>query len=169
MGKTPCFVCKNNLGWTDIGYSVSHYQGGDLVIPEGLTETDKVCNKCFKKSLAVHLDQKNEENRKIKELEKQQKHEISAEQKQIMDDIRARVPLYKPRWNKGEVLEYKDEYCAILRRHFGEQVEFIIAYSDLSKEGYRLVAQDEGKTVSSGGLSGGMNSYYYFQKIEHVR
>jgi hypothetical protein len=48
-------------------------------------------------------------------------------------------------------------------------VEFIIAYSDLTKEGYRLMVQDEGKEGSFGGLSGGIDSYYYyFQKIEFV-
>jgi len=40
---------------------------------------------------------------------------------------------------------------------------------DLTKEGYRLMAQDEGKSGSSGGLSGGVDSYYYFQKMEYVR
>jgi len=51
----------------------------------------------------------------------------------------------------------------------GAQVEFIIAYDDLTAEGYRLMAIDEGKQASSGGISGGVNAYFYFQKMESVR
>ena len=42
-------------------------------------------------------------------------------------------------------------------------------FDDLTKEGYRLMAHDEGKEGGSGGLTGGMNSYFYFQKMEYVR
>jgi hypothetical protein len=39
------------------------------------------------------------------------------------------------------------ELIAILQRAFGVQVEFIIAFDDLTKEGYRLMVIDEGKTA----------------------
>jgi hypothetical protein len=42
------------------------------------------------------------------------------------------------------------------------QVEFIIAFEDLTKEGYELRALDEGKESS---FSSGVNSLYYFQKF----
>lgn len=98
--------------------------------------------------------------------------EIKEEVKQRDAELTARVPQYKPSWNKNGVIQYKDEYCAILQRAFGRQVEFIIAFSDLSKEGYTLIAIDEGKT--SGGdsglnITGGVNSYYYFQKMQYVK
>ena len=82
-------------------------------------------------------------------------------------DLFARTLQYKPYWNKNGVIQYKDENIAILQRAWGRQVEFIIAYSDLTKEGYQLMAIDEGKTggQASGGFTGGVNSYYYFQRI----
>lgn len=44
-------------------------------------------------------------------------------------------------------------------------MEFIIAFDDLTKEGYELKAIDEGKTQEGGfGQSGGISSYYYFQR-----
>ena len=60
---------------------------------------------------------------------------------------------------------------AILQRAWGVQVEFIIAFDDLTKEGYRLMAIDEGKSGgnSSGGFTGGVNSYFYFQRMKYVR
>jgi len=86
-------------------------------------------------------------------------------------DLVQRVAEYKPGWDKNGVIQYKTEYIAILQRVWGRQVEFIIAFDDLTKEGYRLMAIDEGK---SGGDSsdvafvGGMNAYFYFQKIKYV-
>ena len=40
---------------------------------------------------------------------------------------------------------------------------------NLTKEGYRLMAIDEGKTGTGGGLSGGVNAYFYFQKMKYVK
>ncbi len=80
------------------------------------------------------------------------------------EDLNKRVPEYKKFWDKNGVVQYKDSYCAILQRGYVAQVEFIIAYSDLTKEGYRLVAQDEGKSAGNGGTS----SYYYFQNMKYV-
>jgi len=81
-----------------------------------------------------------------------------------------RIDEYKPGWDKNGVIQYKTEYIAILQRIWGAQVQFIIAFDDLTREGYRLMAIDEGKSGgdSSGGFTGGVNSYYYFQKIKYV-
>jgi len=49
------------------------------------------------------------------------------------------------------------------------KIEFIVAYDDVTKEGYRLMAIDEGVQSSSGGLAGGISAYFYFQKMEFVR
>lgn len=69
--------------------------------------------------------------------------------------------------DKDSVVQFKSEYIAILQRRYGAQVEFIVmAFKDLTKEGYRLMAIDEGKESSF--ASGGINSYYYFQKIKYV-
>jgi len=100
----------------------------------------------------------------------------SSENEQLEDDVKdsvknrendlvKRIPQYKPHWNKNGVIQYKDDVCAILQRAWGKQVEFIIAFSDLSKEGFTLIAIDEGKTGSQGNIAGGVNSYYYFQKV----
>ena len=75
----------------------------------------------------------------------------------------------KAQWGKNEVVQYKDEGLAILQRMWGSQVQFIVACSQVTKEGYRLMAIDEGKEGSSGGFSGGVNAYFYFQKMDFVR
>ena len=86
-----------------------------------------------------------------------------------MEEISGRAIEYKAKWNKNGVIEFKNERITILRRVKVAQVQFIVAYDDLTKEGYRLMAQDEGMTVSTGGLTGGAVSTYYFQKIEYVK
>jgi hypothetical protein len=75
----------------------------------------------------------------------------------------------KAQWDKNGVVQFKDDGIAILQRMWGSQVQFIIACSQVTKEGYRLMAIDEGKEGSSGGFSGGVNAYFYFQKMEYVR
>ena len=69
------------------------------------------------------------------------------------------------------MIQYKTQYMAILQRKWGMQVEFIIAFDDLTREGYRLMAVDEGKSGgdSSGGFTGGVNSYFYFQNTKYLK
>ena len=113
--------------------------------------------------------QESEEQKRQKELEKRAKDEAKNEKSARVEDLRRRVDQYKPMWDKNGIIQYKDEFIAILQRAWGSQVEFIIAYSDLTKEGYRLMAIDEGKTGGGQGMTGGVNSYYYFQKIQYVK
>lgn len=78
---------------------------------------------------------------------------------------------YKEQWDKNGIVQFKNERIAILQRAWGMQVQFIVAYDQLTKEGYELKAIDEGKTggQASGGFTGGVNSYYYFQKKEYLK
>jgi len=77
----------------------------------------------------------------------------------------------KAQWEKNGVVQYKDPGLVILQRMWGQQVQFIVACSQVTKEGYRLVAIDEGKSggQASGGFTGGVNAYFYFQKMDYVR
>ena len=62
------------------------------------------------------------------------------------EHLRKRIDVFKPSWYKNGVIQYKTDRIAILQRKWGMQVEFIIAFDDLTKEGYRLMAIDEGKS-----------------------
>jgi hypothetical protein len=100
--------------------------------------------------------------------------ESSATEPKILDkkerwkDIKSRADEYEIQWDKDGVIQYKNEKIAILQRSWGEQMEFIVAYDDLTSEGYRLMAIDEGKSAG-GGFSGGANAYFYFQRINYVK
>jgi hypothetical protein len=41
-------------------------------------------------------------------------------------------------------------------------------FRELTKEGYRMMAQDEGGQFHLGVASVGAGSYYFFQKIEYI-
>lgn len=159
LGKKNCFLCKVKLGFTNGGYSIHDYETNQISPPENMTESDELCKKCWKE------DSEEKKNAK-KQLDESIKEEGKKFHKELIDSINSREPEYKAKWNKGGVIEYKDEKCAILHRIYGAQVQFIIAFSDLTKEGYKLMVQDEGKTASTGGLTGGVDSYYYFQKFD---
>ena len=82
------------------------------------------------------------------------------EKEMRFESLKQRVKHFKPTWDKDATIEYKTEHIAILNRNTGYQVEFIIAFDDLTKEGYRLVGID-----SSGDYGDG----YFFQKMKYVR
>ena len=92
------------------------------------------------------------------------------EKRNRIKSLRERVDDFKPAWDKNGVIQYLTEHIAILQRTWGMQVEFIIAFDDLTREGYRLMAIDEGKSGgnSSGGFTGGVNSFFYFQRMKYV-
>jgi len=68
---------------------------------------------------------------------------------------------YKAQWDKNGVVQFKTKRLAILQRMWGQQIQFIVACDELTNEGYRLMAIDEGKEVSSGGFSGAVQMHTF--------
>jgi len=124
-----------------------------------MAERDLVCTDCYQAVKKEVLEYKKAHKEEIKRSEKKKKEE----EKIILGEI---VGKYR----KYNVIKYKDEYCAILEKSGGEgrEMEFIKAFSDLTREGYRMMAQDEGGSFHLGIESVGTNSFYFFQKIEYI-
>lgn len=74
---------------------------------------------------------------------------------QMQKEITLMHDQYKSQWDKNGVIQFKNERIAILQRMWGQQVQFIVAYDQLTKEGYRLMIMDEGKEASTSGFAGG--------------
>ena len=152
MSQT-CYVCKKYLGTFSVKWSYNDYLYKRIPLPDGMSNVDHTCNLC------------------LEQLKKALKEETIEAQKEIRADTQqllTRTPEYKKKWNKNGIVQFKNERIAILQRAFGVQVEFIIAFDDLTAEGYELKAIDEGKTGNAQGMSGGVNSYFYFQKNESL-
>lgn len=81
------------------------------------------------------------------------------------DELKQRSSEYKKHWDKNGIIQFKNERIAILKREVGKQIEFIVAYDDVTKEGYRLMTIDAGDQT----FTGGINAYFSFQKMEFVR
>jgi hypothetical protein len=99
---------------------------------------------------------------------KEQKAELKDSKEDLEDrdkELYTRTHEYKLFWRKNGIIQFKNERMAILKRQVGAQVEFIVAFDDLTKEGYLLRAIDEGRSVDGGIGTGGTTSYYYFQKM----
>jgi hypothetical protein len=156
-----CFACGNKIGAFSAKFYDFHLEKKGVMVPDDMGKDDVICQSCFDAPETAAEKQRESELKSIKEQAK-------TFAKKTFEDIQSRVPETKAKWDKTGVIEYKDEYVAVLHRMLGMQVEFLIAYSDLTKEGYRLMAQDEGKTASMGGLSGGVDSRYYFQNMKYV-
>ncbi len=88
-------------------------------VPEGMSENDRMC---------------------LNDFGALTNHKSGADFK-----LRTRTDDYKKDWNKRGIIQFKNERIAILQRVWGSQVEFIAAFDDLTKEGYRCIAHDEGK------------------------
>ncbi|MGD1837059.1 MAG: hypothetical protein ACPKPY_03255 [Nitrososphaeraceae archaeon] len=148
-----CFVCRKELGRLTIKWSYNDFLNDQITIPYGMVENDSICNPCMEQ---------------IKIYHKEEVKEVKNELKTIDQELLKRTPEYKKRWNKNGIIQFKNERIAILQRAYGSQVEFIIAFDDLTTQGYELKAIDEGKTGGGQGFSGGVNAYFYFQKNESL-
>jgi predicted nucleic acid-binding Zn-ribbon protein len=122
-----------------------------------ISEILKFCPSCGSPNNNVEDDENIDSNDQRNNVDHKQA------KKDRYNDLRTRVEKYKPMWDKDGVIQFKSDHVAILQRKLGMQVEFIIAFEDLTKEGYELKAVDEG-TESS--YSKGVNSFYYFQKFK---
>ena len=153
-----CFRCKKSMGRFSFAFSSKDLKKIGVNAPPGMGNDDRICSDCenhLRNPLkAREQEQKNSESRKIMETTRQ---------------LGIKGKEYKTKWNKNGIIQFKNERIAILKRAIGSQVEFIVAYDDLTKEGYRCIAHDEGKEGGGSGLTGGLNSFFYFQKMEFVR
>jgi len=72
-----------------------------------------------------------------------------------------RAESYKKDYRQNEIIQFKNERIAILAKSRPQQqVELIVAFDDLTKEGYRLMAIDEGVNMASKNFV-----VFYFQKL----
>ena len=152
-----CFRCKKSMGRFSFAFSSKDLKKIGVNAPPGMGNDDRICSDCenhLRNPLkAREQEQKNSESRKIMETTRQ---------------LGIKGKEYKTKWNKNGIIQFKNERIAILKRMFRSQVEFIVAFDELTEEGYRLMAHDEGTEVAAGGFSGGANSYFYFQRIDYV-
>jgi hypothetical protein len=149
LGKT-CFLCGKNLNIVQGKAMYGYYLMRRIPIPAGMTKDDVTCMECYDKY-------KDENKENVKEAQANLSKETT--------ELFKRTPEYKKNWNKYGIIQFKNDRIAILKRSFGAQVEFIIAFDDITGEGYELKAIDEGKQANGQVLSGGLDSYYYFQKL----
>ena len=66
--------------------------------------------------------------------------------------------LYKSEWDKKNVVQFKNERIAILENKHGYLVQFIVAFDQVTKEGYSLMGVS---TPQDAGVS-----HFYFQKMK---
>ena len=151
--KIVCINCKKSLGRLSLKWNLKSLGELGISPPSNMGEEDRLCNTCGED---IKNSQKGDtvESKKLMETE--------------MANLNVKATTYKTKWNKNGIIQFKNERIAILKRGFGKQVEFIVAFDELTEEGYRLMAHDEGKEATAGGFSGGVNSYFYFQKIDFV-
>ena len=165
MGKINCCSCNKELGTLSNKFSNSDYTMRKILSHHKVTimsPDDRMCYECTKIC---------QNDLKVRTPEEVVKNEAKKEILVQYDELKKRSPEYKNHWDKNGIIQFKNERIAILQRTWGSQVEFIVAFDDLTKEGYRLMSIDEGKEggQSSGGFTGGVNAYFYFQKIDFVR
>ena len=78
--------------------------------------------------------------------------------------------LYKFQWDKKNVVQFKNERIAILKNEHNKQVQFIVAFDQVLKEGYVLIgnAPDQGGQSGLSKSLGGESAseIFYFQKMK---
>jgi len=79
------------------------------------------------------------------------------------DELNRKSEAIKKDWSPSEVIIFKNERIAILQSKMGYFPQFIVAFDNLTKNGYRLMTCDDGQ--GHGGTISGGASRYYFQKF----
>ena len=88
---------------------------------------------------------------------------------QLKEIIATEYDRFKATWDKKGTIVYKNERIAILKAENGKVVQFLVAFDQVTKEGYRLMGSGIGlDSVSQWtGLAGGSNTtYLYFQRMK---
>ena len=196
MGGT-CYLCDRKFGiMNGSGFDKKLLVKNYKIPPKDMTDNDRMCGQCYTKDIgeqereqellkqpsgesstnspmgmsentSTPLTKTNNASTLPKTPSLNLSNFTSAEQLRAM--TKSLHDQTKANWGKNGVVQYKDEGLVILQRMWGQQVQFIVACAQITKEGYRLMAIDEGKEGSSGGFSGGVNAYFYFQKMDYVR
>ena len=78
--------------------------------------------------------------------------------------------LYKFQWDKKNVVQFKNERIAILKNEQNKQVQFIVAFDQVLKEGYVLIgtadSQDSSGLASKSFGGSAASVMFYFQKAK---
>ena len=113
---SPLLIADLNKRTFGSTLSYNGYVTTEVPFPEGMSELDVTCDSCYRQAKNAH----NEEVEKAK-----------METKTATQELHLRTPEYKKKWDKNGIIQFKNERIAILRRAYGAQVQFIIAFDDL--------------------------------------
>lgn len=185
-----CCICKQKVGFGGKYANVEDFRDPKFLkkatersntagfpfeaLVDGKNDDEEICLTCDsivrdkKKTVQERMDELLAKEDELKNLEEENEAREESK-KHVQEKFREKTPKYKQNWDKNGIVQFKNERIAILQRMWGQQVQFIIAYDELTEEGYRLMAIDEGKTVGQGGATGGANAYFYFQNMKYVK
>lgn len=173
-----CYLCKRKIAWGSKTSKLDELKSHGRNIPQGMTEKDQICEVCIKEGKTSANYKSSPTLPSSSSTTPSQNNTIQTPKQDpsknsTVEELRGFVvdnhDKFKERWNKDEVIQFKDDSIAILKRVVGSQVQFITAFSKITNEGYRLMAIDEGMEVKGTGVSGGINAFFYFQKIDLVK
>ena len=89
---------------------------------------------------------------------------------QLKEIIATEHDRFKATWDKKGTIVYKNERIAILKAESGNVVQFLVAFDQVTKEGYRLMGSGIGLDAQSTGLAGlggtSNTTYLYFQRMK---
>jgi len=89
---------------------------------------------------------------------------------QLKEMIATEHDRFKATWDKKGTVVYKNERIAVLKAENGRVVQFLVAFDQVTKEGYRLMESGVGldkQSTLAGGLGGTSNiTYLYFQRMK---
>ena len=89
---------------------------------------------------------------------------------QLKEIIATEHDRFKATFDEKGTIVYKNERIAILKAENGKVVQFLVAFDQVTKEGYRLMGSGIGLDAQSTGLAGlggtSNTTYLYFQRMK---
>ena len=89
---------------------------------------------------------------------------------QLKEMIATEHDRFKATWDKKGTVVYKNERIAVLKAENGRVVQFLVAFDQVTKEGYRLMESGMGlektSTLAAGFGATSNITYLYFQRMK---
>lgn len=142
-----------------------------MLPPTNMNDSDQICGLCWSKfftsdeNSSLTFEQRMEKYASRQQEDQKIKVDIKQKIDERKNELNSKSAQYKLEWDKNSVIQFKNERIAILKRMVGWQVQFIVAFDELTKDGYELKAIDEGQGIGDG-VTGGLSAYFYFQKSD---
>ena len=89
--------------------------------------------------------------------------------KESMGFVKDEAKFFKKMWRPESIVPFKTDAVAIPLFRKGKEEEFFVEFDNLTKEGYKLMANEEVKALEIGHFGIDLGTLFLFQKLKYIK